>query len=137
MFSGLPAEPHSDDFIARNSDDAEMVMVGWAPGDARHPQAAFYAFTSPAPPSFAEGILPPAAAHWDKDQGQYILAWDDVRAAPDPRAAAVEFGRSAFQYACQVSEWDPALPGSAEGRPPPHTMTPRKVPETRAPDEIT
>jgi hypothetical protein len=119
MFSGRPADPHSDDFITRNSDDAEEVMVGWRPGDARYPQAAFYALTSPAPSSFADGTLSPTAAHWDKRQGEYVLEWDDVCATPNPRAAAVEFGRSAFQYACQVGEWDPALPASTEGRPPP------------------
>jgi hypothetical protein len=119
MFSGRPTDPRSDDFITRNSDDAEMVTVGWWPGDARHPQAAFYAFTSPAPPSFAEGTLSPAAARWDQRQGEYILDWDDCRAAPDPRATAIEFAHSAFQYACQVSGWDPALPGSTAGRPPP------------------
>ena len=119
MFSGLPADPPSGGFITRNSEDAEKVAVGWWPGDARHPQAAFYAYTYPAPPSFAEGTLSPVAARWDKRQGEYILDWDDVRAAPDPRAAAVEFARSAFHYACQVSGWDPALPASTEGRPPP------------------
>lgn len=119
MFSGRPADPRSDDFIARNSDDAEMVTVGWWPGDARYPHAAFYAFTSPAPSGFAEGSLSPAAAHWDESQGEYILDWDDLRAASDPGAAAVEFGRSAFRYACQVSGWDPALSDSTEGRPPP------------------
>jgi len=119
MFSGQSADPPSDGFITRNSEDAEKVTVGWWPGDARHPQAAFYAYTYPAPPGFAEGTLSPAAAHWDKRQGEYILDWDDVRAAPDPRAAAVGFARSAFQHACQVSGWDPALPGSTEGTPPP------------------
>jgi hypothetical protein len=119
MFSGMPADPRSHDFIARNADDAEEVMVGWSPGDAGHPQAAFYAISSPAPPSFAEGTLSPAAARWDKPQGEYVLDWDDVRGAPDPRAAAVEFANSAFQHACQVSGWDPALPASTQGRPPP------------------
>jgi Family of unknown function (DUF5996) len=119
MFSGRPADPASDDFIARNADDAQEVMVGWSPGDARHPQAGFYAFTHPAPPGFAAGTLSPAAARWDNGQGEYILDWDDVRAAPDPRAAAVEFAHSAFQHACQVSGWDPALPASTEGRPAP------------------
>jgi hypothetical protein len=119
MFSGRPTNPRSEDFISRNSDDAEMVVVGWWPGDARRPQAAFYAFSSPPPPSFAEGTLSPAAAHWDQGQGEYILDWDDVRAAADPRGTVVEFARSAFQYACQAGGWDPALPGSTEGRPPP------------------
>jgi Family of unknown function (DUF5996) len=119
MYSGRPADPDSRDFIARNANDAEMVMVGWAPGNASHPQAAFYAFTSPAPASFGEGSLSPAAAHWDDSQGEYILDWDDVRTASNPSAEAVEFGRSAFQHACQLSGWDPALPDSTEGRPPP------------------
>jgi Family of unknown function (DUF5996) len=119
MYSGLPADPPSDGFITRNSDDAEKVLVGWWPGDGRHPQPAFYAFTYPAPPGFAGGSLSPAAAHWDSGQGEYILDWDDVRAVPDPRAAAVEFAHSAFQRACQASGWDPALHASTEGRPPP------------------
>jgi hypothetical protein len=119
LFSGQPADPHSDGFITRNSDDAENVTVGWWPGNARYPQAAFYAFTNPAAPGFADGALSPAAAHWDKDLAEYILDWDDVRAAPDPRAAAVEFANAAFRHACQVSGWDAALPGSTEGRPPP------------------
>lgn len=58
------------------------MTVGWWPGDARHPQAAFYAYTYPTPPSFAEGTLPPAAGHWDKSQGEYILDWDERQSAP-------------------------------------------------------
>jgi len=119
LFSGRPADPPADGFISRNSDDAELVMVGWWPGDASHPQAAFYAMTSPAPPGFAEGTLGPADAYWDNRLGEYILDWDDVRAIPDPRAAVVEFAHAAFRHACQVSGWDPALPDSTEGRPPP------------------
>ena len=57
LFSGRPAEPRSQGFIERNSGDAEEVMVGWWPGDARHPRAAFFAYASPAPPSFGDGIL--------------------------------------------------------------------------------
>ncbi len=51
--------------------------------------------------------------------GEYILDWDDVRASPDPHAAALEFARSAFSHACAVCDWDPALAASAESKPPP------------------
>src|SRR5262245_19273132 len=34
LFSGDPADPPSDDFIMRNSMDAQEVAVGWWPGDA-------------------------------------------------------------------------------------------------------
>lgn len=119
LFSGAPADPPSDDFIMRNGADAQVIEVGWWPGDARYPKAAFFAFAYPAPPGFANARLSPAAARWDQALGEYILDWDDVRAAPDPRAAAVEFAQSAFRHACLVCGWDPGLAASAEGRPPP------------------
>jgi Family of unknown function (DUF5996) len=119
LFSGLPAEPSSDGFIMRNAADAQMVEVGWWPGDARYPKAAFFAYAYPAPAGYAGARLSPAGARWDQTLGEYILDWDDVRAAADPRAAAVEFARSAFRHACLVCGWDPQLADSAEGRPPP------------------
>ena len=54
LFSGLPADPPSDDFIMRNAMDAQEVAVGWWPGDPRYGKAAFYAYAHPAPEGFAE-----------------------------------------------------------------------------------
>jgi Family of unknown function (DUF5996) len=119
MFSGVPAEPPSDDFIMRNAMDAQEVAVGWWPGDARYGKAAFYAYAHPAPEGFAEAALSPPAARWDGDLGEYILDWDDVCADPHPHRSALAFARSAFQHACAVCGWDPELAASAEGNPPP------------------
>jgi hypothetical protein len=119
LFSGLPADPPSDDFIMRNAMDSQEVAVGWWPGDERYGKAAFYAYAHPAPPGFADGTLSPDTARWDADLGEFILDWEDVRAAPDPHAFALQFARSAFTHACLVCGWDPALSASAEGRPPP------------------
>jgi Family of unknown function (DUF5996) len=119
LFSGLPADPPSQDFITRNAMDVQEVAVGWWPGDARYPKAAFYSYAHPAPPGFGDLQLSPAAAHWDPKLGEYILDWDDVRSAPDPRATAVEFTRSAFLHACEVCGWNMSLAESAGGTPPP------------------
>jgi hypothetical protein len=119
LFSGQPAEPPSQDFIMRNAMDAQEVAVGWWPGDTRYGRAAFYAYAHPAPDSFAGASLSPPAARWESELGEYVLDWEDVRSAPDPHALAVEFARSAFQHACVVCEWDPALPASIAGTPPP------------------
>jgi Family of unknown function (DUF5996) len=119
LFSGEPAEPPADDFIMRNAMDAQEVAVGWWPGDARYGQAAFYAYAHPAPPGFARGTIAPAAARWEDGLGEFLLDWDDVRSAADPRAAALDFARSAFRHACAVCQWDPALAASADGNPPP------------------
>ena len=117
LFSGASAEPTSDSFIMWNSGDAQQVAIGWWPGDARHPAAAFYAYAHPAPAGFSRADLSPG--RWDDELGEYLLDWDDVRSAPDPRAVAVDFARAAFRHACAVCEWDDALANSAEGRPPP------------------
>ena len=119
LFSGQAADPPSSDFIMRNSMDAEEVAVGWWPGDPRYPKAAFYAYAHPSRDDFGRGTLEPAAARWDPSLGLYVLDWEDVRASPDPHAAAFAFARSAFRHACAVCEWDPALAASADGTPPP------------------
>jgi hypothetical protein len=119
LFSGLPADPPSDDFIMRNAMDSQEVAIGWWPGDQRSGNAAFYAYAHPAPEGFAGATLDPAAARWDAELGEYILDWDDVCASSDPHALALEFARSAFRHACAVCGWDAALAASAEGTPPP------------------
>lgn len=119
LFSGEPAAPPSDDFIMRNAMDAEEIAVGWWPGDARYGQAAFYAYAHPAPPGFESAELEPAAARWEPALGEFLLDDADTVAADDPRATALAFARSAFAHGCAACEWDPALPGSLGGAPPP------------------
>ena len=99
--------------------DAQEVAVGWWPGDPKYGKAALYAYAHPAPESFKGAKLSPPAAHWHDELGLYLLGWEDLQSAPDPHGAGVEFMRSAFRHACVVCEWDPALPASAEGNPPP------------------
>jgi hypothetical protein len=115
LFSGEGADPPSADFIMRNAMDAQEVAVGWWPGDPRYDRAAFYAYAHPPVEAFAEATLEPAAARWDPDMGLFVLDGADVRS----RADALAFARSAFAHACRVCGWDPALPASAAGQPPP------------------
>jgi Family of unknown function (DUF5996) len=117
LFSGRPADPPSQDFIMRNAMDSEEIAVGWWPGDARHPRAAFYAYAHPARPGFADADLSPG--RWDASLGEFVLDWDDVVAATDPHATALRFCRSAARHACSVCDWDPELAGSLDSAPPP------------------
>ena len=119
LYSGAPAEPPGDDFISRNAGDAQQIEVGWWPGDARHPRAAFYAYAHPAPEGFAGATLAPEAAYWDAALGEYVLDWDDLAASPDPFATALRFARSAVEHACAVCGWDRGLAASVRGQPPP------------------
>jgi hypothetical protein len=119
LFNGKPADPPADDFIVRNSGDAEQIEVGWWPGDPKYGRSAFFAFAHPAPEGFSDAELEPEAAHWDADLGEFILDWEDIRSAEDPHALGLEFAHAAFGHACRVCAWDPVLAGSAEGSPPP------------------
>jgi hypothetical protein len=119
LFSGQATDPPGTDYIMRNAGDAEAIEVGWWPGDHRYPRAAFFAFALPMPENFSSGQPSPAAAHWDATLEEYILDWDDVRSDPDPHSAALDFARSTFLHACTACGWDPALPASTQGSPPP------------------
>ncbi len=119
LFSGLPADPPSKDFIMRNAMDAQEVAVGWWPGDARYGRAAYYAYAHPAAEGFAGASLDLPDARWDTSLGEYILDWDDVRSKAEPRAAALKFARTVFRHACRVCAWDQSLAASADGVPPP------------------
>jgi hypothetical protein len=117
LFSGASADPPAQDFIMRNAMDSQEVAVGWWPGDARYGQAAFYAYAHPAPAGFSALSL--SSGRWDPALGEYVLDWDDVRSAPDPHAAALEFARSAFRQACAACGWDMELAATADSTPPP------------------
>ena len=119
LHSGRAVDPPSNGFITRNSANAEQIELGWWPGDARYPRPAFYGFVLPAPAGFEQGTTSPATASWNSDLGEFIFDWDDACRAPDPHAAAVEFGRSVIRHACDVCGWDPTLGSSALGVPPP------------------
>ena len=115
LFSGLPADPPSKDFIMRNAMDSQEVAVGWWPGDASYGKSAFYAYAHPAPEAFASASLSAPAARWDDTLREYILDLADVLSSPDPHEFALTFARSVFQHACLVCGWDPKLAASAGG----------------------
>jgi Family of unknown function (DUF5996) len=119
IYSGSGAEPPSDEFIMRNSGDAQQIEVGWWPGDRNYGRAAFFCFAYPTPDAFSKGEIEPAAARWSTEMGEFILDWEDARATADPHASALAFARSAFRHGCTVCDWDPWLASSAESVPPP------------------
>ena len=68
-------------------------------GDARHPEPAYYAYAAPIPEGFSEATVHPRSAFWHKDLGEFLLPYDAVRNADDPRAMLLEFLQSAYDAA--------------------------------------
>ena len=109
-FSGRPAEPPPGaDVITRYSNDAEHVCAGFWPGDARFPEAAFFAYASPRPEGIEAAELEPEPARWSDELGEFLLPYDAVRVAPDPREALLAFLETTYAAASGLARWDPAL----------------------------
>jgi hypothetical protein len=117
LFSGRPADPPAQGFVMRNAMDSEEIAVGWWPGDANYPRAAFYGYAYPAPEGFADADVAPG--RWDPNLGEFLLDWDATLATPDPHATALTFVRSVANHACALCRWDQTLAGSLDGQPPP------------------
>jgi hypothetical protein len=109
-FSGRPAEPPPGaGVLARYSSDAEHVCAGFWPGDVRHPEASFFAYGSPRPQGVERAAVEPPAAHWSDELGEFLLPYDAVRTAPDPRRALHSFLDTAYDAAAGLARWDPEL----------------------------
>ena len=100
-FSGRPAEPPlGADVIMRNAANAEETCAGFWPGDARLSEPAFFSYAYPAPPG-----IETRAASWNTELGEFVLPYEAVRTAADPRRVLLDFLDSTYLAA----GWDPAL----------------------------
>ncbi len=118
LFSGEQVSPPSQDFIVRNSGDAQQIEVGWWPGDHRYPGAAFYAYAYPPPEGFAGGALTGERA-LGRDARRVHPRLGRCPGRPTPTRPRSSFARSAVEHGCRVCGWNPGLAASMEGDPPP------------------
>ncbi|MDB5429558.1 MAG: hypothetical protein JWP35_674 [Caulobacter sp.] len=109
-FSGRPAPPHPGgvphlpDAVAREAYSHEVSSAGFWPGGDLGPT--FYAYAYPEPPGFRDAPVSPPGAAFDAGLGEYLLAYDRVRAAPDPQAALMAFLTSTYAAAADNAGWD-------------------------------
>ena len=89
--------------------DAQHTAVGFWPGDKRHPHAAFYAYTLPKPDGIETAAMEPDAAFWSTDLGEFLLPYDVVQEAADPRVSLLAFLEAACRAGAEGGGWNPAL----------------------------
>jgi len=106
-FSGrttvLPADV---DPVTREAYSHEVISCGFWPGDPTFPHAAFYSYTKPAPPGLDIEAVRPDMAQWDAKMGEFILKYDDVRAAKSPDQAILDFCQSTYEAGANLARWD-------------------------------
>jgi uncharacterized protein DUF5996 len=108
-FSGrrAPERPGADS-IMREGYSHEVSSVGFWPGGGDVKGAAFYSYAAPEPAGFRERRVLPAAAFYDKQLGEFLLMYDDARAAPSPRDALLDFCQTTYDAAADLGRWDRA-----------------------------
>ena len=113
-FSGRRAPPHPGgipnvgDWVMREAYSHEVSSAGFWPGDARFPEAAFYAYAYPEPVGFRAAAVRPAAARYDPGLGEFVLPYAAVRSAADPAADVQAFLESTYAAAAELAGWDRA-----------------------------
>lgn len=109
-FSGEPATPPPGAGpIERYGGDAVQICGGFWPGNEHFPSAAFFAYGYPKPEGIEQASIRPVEAGWNDDIGEFILPYDAVRAAPEPKRAIIDFLESTYDASATRMGWSPDL----------------------------
>jgi len=106
-FSGrvAPERPGADS-VTREAYSHEVSSAGFWPGAGDIKGPAFYSYAAPEPPGFAEQRVRPEAAFYHPQMKEFLLMYDDVRAAASPKTALMEFLQSTYDAAADCGKWD-------------------------------
>jgi len=106
-FSGRrsPERPGVD-AMTREAYSHEVSSVGFWPGSGNVQGAAFYSYAAPEPQGFKDKPVRPDAAFYDRQLGEFLLMYDDVRKAESPTASLLEFCQSTYEAAATLGNWD-------------------------------
>jgi hypothetical protein len=100
-FSGrLCPLPDNVDPVTREAYSHEVISCGFWAGDRKFPYPAFYSYTKPAPLGIEK------SAYWNSQMGEFILLYDDVRAAESPDTAILDFCQSSYEAGANLAGWD-------------------------------
>jgi hypothetical protein len=106
-FSGRPApERPGADPITREAYSHEAISHGFWPGGGPVKGPAFYSYTAPEPAGLKEAAIRPASAFYSHDLSEFLLMYDDVRKAPSPEGALMEFLQSTYEAGADLAKWD-------------------------------
>jgi hypothetical protein len=107
FFSGRRAPARKGaDFMTREGYSHEVISCGFWPGGESFPDPAFYAYTAPEPPGLKSAHILPAAGFYHPQFSEFLLRYDDMRAADDPDQALLDFCGSTYEAGASLGGWD-------------------------------
>jgi hypothetical protein len=106
-FSGrrAPERPGADR-ITREAYSHEVSSAGLWPGGGPITGPAFYSYAAPEPAGFADRKVKPSQAFYHPEMKEFLLTYDDVRQAPSPHDALMDFLQSTYDAAADLAHWD-------------------------------
>lgn len=106
-FSGrrAPERPGAD-AITREAYSHEVISAGFWPGGGTVDGPAFYSYTVPEPEGYAQSRVQPSSAFYDPQLREFLLMYDDVRAADSPRRELLDFLQSTYEAGARLARWD-------------------------------
>ncbi len=106
-FSGRSAPPQPDaDRVTREGYSHEVSSCGFWPGGDGVEEPAFYAYAAPEPAGFAAAPVRPAEANYNKELGQFILPYANVRQADVPDTTLLQFLQSTYEAGANLGHWE-------------------------------
>jgi hypothetical protein len=106
-FSGRPAPPYPSGIAFQvEAESHEQHCVGFWPGSGAVQAPAFFAYAYPEPPGFKDARA--GRGSWHAGVGEFILLYDDMRAAEQPDQVLLEFCQSTYEAAANLGHWDRA-----------------------------
>jgi len=106
-FGGRPApERPGADAVTLEAYCEEVCSAGFWPGTQALGDAAFYCYASPEPEGFSAARVRPAAARYDTAFKEFLLPYEAVRQADDPRAFLLDFLQSTYEACADRADWD-------------------------------
>ncbi len=106
-FSGRRAPERKDaDAVTREAYSHEVISAGWWPGGGAVAGPAFYTYAAPEPPGLAKTPIRPERAFYSTELSEFLLMYDDVRAAESPEAELAAFLDSTYEAAANLAHWD-------------------------------
>jgi hypothetical protein len=106
-FSGRRApEREGADRVTREAYSHEVISSGFWPGGGEMKGAAFYTYAAPEPAGYGQSAVRPALAFYHPQMKEFFLMYDDVRLAPSPREALLDFLQSTYEAGANLGKWD-------------------------------
>jgi len=110
---GPPPVREGADSVTREAYSHEVISHGFWPGGVsaggvRVERPVYYAYAAPEPAGMPDRTVSPAPAGYDRALSEFIVGYDEIRSAPSPRAALLEFMQSTYDATATLAGWDRA-----------------------------